>query len=678
MATAKTREELHADWWKDWWTEDYSWDGLANKFIAGTGGVHGERTLQDYWLIDPATGKPRSIAEMQNAGEFVSSPEDKRWHIAHVPLDWYPRNPAKSAWSDTKRAQLAAIIAARIAAAQETAVTQKVFDKEETPAGVDGRAQLQGSILLDPPDHPSGVEAAIHIMATRCRMPAWDTYCRHFGPGSRFDGAAFSGNASFQGATFSGVARFDSATFAGDANFQRANFTGVAQFDGTTFSGDASFEQAKFEKTAIFLRSKFEIGGDARFIGATFSRDVRFVGASFLSYARFDSATFSDLAHFDGTTFSGDASFDEATFTGPVLFKNATFSGDASFGRAAFENRTVFRWAKFEATGDASFERATFSDLAHFGGTTFSGDASFDEAIFSDNTSFDRVKFEKAALFRWSRFEVTDDGGVMSGRMDYGKVVFSGPVDFDGAVFAANPAHHSAAFLGARFADLASFRGCGDHWVAALDEAEIKGRILIDERDEQESLRDFDSVVLPRAKDGGDNPETKESLLKELEGGCRTIKVAMGAARNEIMEQRYYRFQLRARREQAGVPRFERWVSYLFGYSADYGLSLTRPLAGLGILLLVFTVVHALFWHATGSFDDAGAVKSVEMAASRMFPFGAFELVSRDWFDELACRGAYPYTLLCARLFASLQSLLALLLIFLFGLAVRRRFKVGE
>lgn len=324
------------------------------------------------------------------------------------------------------------------------------------------------------------------------------------------------------------------------------------------------------------------------------------------------------------------------------------------------------------------FDRAIFTGDASFYSATFTGDAMFVGATFTGYASFDSAKFQASGFFRQAKFEVEADGVRKSGQMSFAKAVFAGPVDFESAVFAAKPADHSAAFLGARFADLASFRGCGDHWMAALDEAEIKGRILIDERDEADSLRDFDMVVLPGARDGGDNPATQESLLKELEGGCRTIKVAMGAARNEIMEQRYYRFQLLARREQAGVPRSKRLVSHLFGWAADYGLSLTRPLAGLGILLMVFIIIHAFFWHATGSFDGAGLIKSIEMAASRMFPFGAFEFISKNWFDELACRGAYPYTLLFARLFASLQSLIALLLIFLFGLAVRRRFKVGE
>lgn len=146
MATAKTREELEVDWWKDWWAADYSWEGLRNpqKNIACKGGLHGAISLQDYWHIDPTTGEPRSDADMRAAGEFETAPDGHLWHIAHVPPDWPDGSEAKSGWSNEKRALLAAIVAARIASAQETAITLKIFERE-TVAGVDGRPRCKAA-----------------------------------------------------------------------------------------------------------------------------------------------------------------------------------------------------------------------------------------------------------------------------------------------------------------------------------------------------------------------------------------------------------------------------------------------------------------------------------------------------------------------------------------------------
>ncbi len=684
MAIAKTREQQEADWWEDWWAADYSWDGLATKIIAGTSGLHGERTLQEYWLTDPATGHLRSEQNLLAVGEIIEAPDGSRWHIAHMPLFWTDGSAAKSAWTNTERACLATVIGARIAAANNTSVILSVLGDERVK-GIDGRAQLQGSVLTGQPSHPNGASAPLHIAASMCWLPAWNAAKHQFGPGAQFLSANFSADTRFDSAIFYGSVSFDNVTFSGDASFKNTNFSGAASFKRATFFGVTRFYRATFSGNAHFKSARFS--GDARFTSATISGEANFDNTIFSGHANLNSVTFSGKANFDSASFSGDARFYNATFSDDASFHSAIFSGGARFndttisGDATFSSANFSGNARFNPTtflGNARFYRAFFSGHANLNSAIFSGDSSFNFATFAGGARFHRAKFEKSAFFRGSKFEYKDVDNVKSGQMWFGKAVFSGPLNFDDAVFASNPAHHSAAFLGARFADLASFRGCGDHWVAALDEVEIKGRILIDEREETDSLRNFDLVILSRARDGGENPTTKESLLKELEGGCRTLKVAMGAARNEIMEQRYYRLQLRTRREQAEVPPSERLVSFLFGWTADYGLSSTRPLVGLGLLMLVFTYIHAMFWHATGSFDGSGFIKSIEMAASRMFPFGAFEFVSRDWFNQLACRGAYPYTLLFARLFASLQSLIALLLIFLFGLSVRRRFKVGE
>jgi hypothetical protein len=719
MVPDKTNEDLKSVWWKEWWAEDYSWAGLNDpqKNIAGDGGLHGAISLQDYWRIDPSTGDLRSDTEMRAAAELEAAPDDSLWHVAHVPLVWPDGTAAKSGWSDEKRAQLAAIVDARISVAQKTQIRVDNLSAK-TVIGIDGRAQLQGSVFLDPPVNPPGLAEPIHILATRCWLPAWNAARHHFGPGARFDNANFSGNVGFGSATFIGYANFEdanfqgkasftradfadgayfsSATFEGNANFSGAIFQGINRFNRVTFKGNARFSRAKFVGDTYFSNSAF--ASNVSFYSATFASKVSFYSASFANNARFGSAIFADTANFRNAAFTSSANFSEVRFKGHTLFGSVIFTGDARFASAIFTGDAWFSRATFSGDanfskarilgnirfgrtffrGNASFSGASFTGDAVFGNATFTDDANFYSATFTGNARFGSARFQRAALFGNAKFEIDEGGMMKSGAMQFGKAVFAGPVDYDGAVFAANPTHHSAAFLGARFGDLVSFRGCGDHWVAALDEAEIKGRILIDERDEAISLHDFDKEVLPLARDGGDNPATRESLLKELEGGCRTIKVAMGAARNEIMEQRYYRFQLLARREQAGVPDSERLVSYVFGWTADYGLSMTRPLAGLAITLITFNYIYAMFWNATGSFDGNSLIKSMEMAASRMFPFGAFEDISKDWFTHLEKRGAYPWTLLLARLFASLQSLFALLLIFMFGLAVRRRFKVGE
>lgn len=660
MAPSKTPDELKADWWRDWWAADYSWDGLAHpdKYIQDGRGDSG---LQDYWRTDPTTKLGRDDNALIAVGELIRAPDGRLWHIAHVPFVWADGSAAKSAWPHETRMRLAAIVTARLGAAQDTQVTF-VMAGLEIVSGTDGRAQFQGCVLLDPPAHPAGVAGPIHLAATRCWLPVCDLARHVFGPGMRFDDAIFSGEINFTHVIFSGDVSFRSVIFLDKCNFHHAEFSDNCDFSHSKFVGEAIFFRTLFKNEAEFKFSTYY--STVSFTESRFKKNVDFHNNLFFDSAYFINCEFTISAQFSDTKFISLTKFDDSTFTSASFF-GSIFSHGAIFDRTSFRNFTDFSNCKFQ--GSSSFIKAIFYGETHFIRTEF-----------SDQCTFVDTQFQSSVSFFSSMFQETLDGNVKSGKMYFARAVFSGPVDFDGATIAANPAHHSAAFLGARFADLVSFRGCGDHWVAALDEAEIQGRILIDERDEQDALQDFDTIVLPGARDGGLNPFTGEPLLKELEGGCRTIKVAMGTARNEIMEQRYYRFQLRARREQAGVPRSERLVSYLFGLIADYGLSLTRPLLGLAVVLLFFIVVYFAFWHATGQLESASLIKSIEMAASRMFPFGAFEDVSKYWFSTLEKRGAYPYTIFFARLFASLQSLFALLLVFLFGLAVRRRFKVGE
>jgi hypothetical protein len=84
MAEPKSREQRKNDWWDAWWAADYSWAGLAKHKIRDQGGLHGEKTLQDYWRRDPETGVVRHDAAMIAAGEVVEF-DGRVIHITHLP-----------------------------------------------------------------------------------------------------------------------------------------------------------------------------------------------------------------------------------------------------------------------------------------------------------------------------------------------------------------------------------------------------------------------------------------------------------------------------------------------------------------------------------------------------------------------------------------------------------------
>ncbi|MFN4024983.1 MAG: hypothetical protein ACK4MQ_09120, partial [Hyphomonas sp.] len=203
-------------------------------------------------------------------------------------------------------------------------------------------------------------------------------------------------------------------------------------------------------------------------------------------------------------------------------------------------------------------------------------------------------------------------------------------------------------------------------------------------------------ILLSRASDGEDlrahRGALKEALilsdknerqvaLKALEGGALQIKLALEQASDRLCEQRFYRLELRARRKQSGTPWTEKFFSWAYAAISNYGASMGWPFVWLLGVILVFAL---LYWGAATEFRiNLGApvawcalIDAFNVSLSRIFPFGAFEEVTKDWIAarEVQHGGLAAISL---RILASLQSAFALVLLFLFGLAVRRRFQIS-
>jgi uncharacterized protein YjbI with pentapeptide repeats len=174
-----------------------------------------------------------------------------------------------------------------------------------------------------------------------------------------FDGATFSGYASFNGATFSGYAFFRDATFSGGAFFNGATFSGGANFGGAAFYV-ASFEGATFSGVAEFYRAKFS--DVAKFVRATFSRGAIFKNATF-NYAIFKSAIFLDGAKFADATFQGLSLFVNAKMKGVTSFENATFETEPPlFSGAKLHQGTVWRGITWPPPPKNTVEAGRFLD----------------------------------------------------------------------------------------------------------------------------------------------------------------------------------------------------------------------------------------------------------------------------------------------------------------------------
>jgi hypothetical protein len=713
-------------------------------------------TLQDYWRCNPETGQVRTDEEMEAAGELVRDPRDNLWHIVHMPVAWRAtgadavlhraagevaaqpperattippvsapsasdpgagssappplRGGERQTWKtdldDPDWARVLALVSARIGAGSETKI-----DFLGNPEGPDGRAQLVGAVLKTLSAYPEDDATAVHIHATRARFLG-SIHCDSwiFGPGARFNNAAFSGDAHFENAAFSGDARFEYAAFSGSARFKNAAFSGDAVFNIAAFSGDARFENAAFSGLAGFETAAFS--SDAVFQNAAFSSVAWFENAAFSSDARFESAAFSDNAWFEKATFSGHARFDNAAFSGHAWFENAAFSGNAGFESAAFSGNARFEYAAF--SGDALFQNAAFSGYAVFNNAAFSGYAVFNNAAFSGYAVFNNAAFSGYAGFVDARFEkpVSFKDAIFKGLAEFHGATVHPAVTFDAAQFTG--VHRDLHRAQAIFWPLAALSVGAGVWAAlglsgwpawlAWGVSALSG------------VAALVWSIIGGSRVGIDaNQEEHMRAFRRLTMICEEVRNRRDAAN-------FYRLELKATRLRWRTNPFERFFSWAYDLVADYGESIARPLIVLGVVIGGFAAIYWATeegtetgarsrWVAPQASFDPDFIDAARYSLSRVFPFGPW--VDSDeplTVEEGGAQGARPapdcsfrerllavgecrpeawaageardasevaaHRLLLSVL-ATTQSVLAILLGFLFALAVRRRFQIG-
>ncbi len=227
-----------------------------------------------------------------------------------------------------------------------------------------------------------------------------------FSGSSIFSEAKFSERAFFRKAKFFGDANFLRANFFGDADFTEAEFFRDASFGGAEFSRDASFEKATFYQVADFGETKFS--GIVDFRRVKCSKDVDFQEAMFFKGTTFGKANFSGVINFGQAKFFEGADFWGAEFSGYAYFDAAKFSKSAVFEEAKFSGDVYFTGAEF--SGDAVFWRANFFCNAYFWGAKFFEYAIFEEAKLCGNTHFEGAEFQQRTDF--SKVQTAKDATV--------------------------------------------------------------------------------------------------------------------------------------------------------------------------------------------------------------------------------------------------------------------------
>jgi hypothetical protein len=172
---------------------------------------------------------------------------------------------------------------------------------------------------------------------------------------------------------------FSNHPFKFHADFHDFLFPAYACFDGALFENGADFSNAVMNEGADFIAVTF--GGDSHFKNTRFKAPATFSKTTFERMANFSEAKFCELVKFTDTTFSGWADFSKAIFSKEADFGVRVFSKKSKFDDAIFKERVDFKRAHFgtsnpnlaeeEEAGEVSFFQTEFKKSADFKGAQF-------------------------------------------------------------------------------------------------------------------------------------------------------------------------------------------------------------------------------------------------------------------------------------------------------------------
>jgi uncharacterized protein YjbI with pentapeptide repeats len=390
-----------------------------------------------------------------------------------------------------------------------------------------------------------------------------------------------------------------------------------------------------------FSDTEFERPFVAR--GFIFPSDTSFHGAIFHGYTDFSSATMSH-ASFSGAAFCGEAFFDGATFSGDALFTDAIFSGFADFRRAKFNRTAWFGGATFSGSGTSNPFNVNRLDLFTSMNVTI-GCASFSSATFGGDANFALATFGGLTFF---------NGATFSGDANFAHVTFSDTA-FNGAIFSSSAAFESATFSG----------------FAEFENAEMLRSAYFDKARFSVPPRCFNAKLHEGTTWHGVKwPETPANVdqARAFADAYARLKQEMDKLKKHSDELDF--FALEQQCQQVVDGPWKGAPIAIYGFVSDYGRSYARPLLLLVQTVLVGAVPLLLAPSRIGNsefFRQRSAAEAIGISFANTFSILGRPIIEADVLLGL------PNWL---KAVATLQTILGVVLLFLFGLGIRNRFRM--
>jgi hypothetical protein len=646
------------EWWAAWWEDDWSWEGLSKKTWEGW------ITLEDNSTSSPdplyLKDGPSILERFGDRARTANLQDYWRNHFDQL-LDWetpegrvikfspfhYPaRNPDGTYPEDRNRPDLT-FLRDQIAAILN-GHTHDPINVDQFPS-FDIRAQFQGCVFRAFPDRSMIKNRHRKFIALSADNAA---FLNEFD----FRTTKFSRNTSFRRSYFQERFLVESAEFAGSTYFVETTFSEAAQFDDVLLGETCRFDRAAFQRQALFNRSGF--GGEANF----------------------SETQFLDAVTLDGTLFTGPATFDSAAFARP-----------SSFGDTCFCNRAVFSGKGAGTEASSAKSSIILHDYVDAG---LAGTMTTPTTLtWIASRSFTSTNFRDAVFFGETWFDNRD----LLAETSFDNVVFFKPVSFDGSHI-----HPGTHFNRTDFEAALQPSELFSH--PSIEKQSLKAKLS---KAYQLSRRvsQLDSASPPRYLEWRKKFEKNALRLwlrdddfnyfDRLEDCYRTLKMHMEVKRDRGQEARFFKLELKARRKRkdSHVPYWERLASDIYGGLSDYGTLIFRPLVLLFGSVLVFAFIYFMVGTPHGPDWVSDALHTLQFSFGRALPFGPWgdpppntmmsSLLLETAIDCNSDADCAEPTItakaiaILVRLIGSAQSLLAIVLLFLVGLAARRKFQIN-
>jgi hypothetical protein len=292
----------------------------------------------------------------------------------------------------------------------------------------------------------------------------------------------------------------------------------------------------------------------------------------------------------------------------------------AQFSEACFYDKTYFNSVEFSE--GLYLGKAKFSKQANFNAATISETADFEKAVFSMEVSFTDVAFSSDASFREVKF---------LGKADFHKARFATRLHFNRALFK-------------KFAP------------------DFRDALIPETLEWPEETNRPDAPTREKAEEAEKFEDRVESQIHAY----AALKSVMESRKRHDDEQFFFAKELHARRVLLSPWASHHWANFLYQHLSGYGRGITRPLACFAGLYVFGVTLFALLpvEDTSGKLPaPLGVIDAIRLNLGVLFPFVPFKLQNRML--------VWP-----AEIFANIETIFGAVLLFLFGLALRNRFRM--